>query len=204
VTDARIAESAGAAALTISATTCLSAQRRWALGLAISLPLALISLRRPALRARAVGGGQYRADHSRPGAAGPVLPAFCSAWQHCRSACLGIGFFGAGPSCRPYLRWRCYSMLPVVRNTITGIQGIEPAIQGGPPLGVGMTERQMLRMVELPACPASHHGPAYARASVWVIGNSDAVDADRPDQSSATTSLPGCRPRTGYSSFSAA
>jgi len=39
-------------------------------------------------------------------------------------------------------------MLPVLRNTVTGLQGVEPAILEAAQ-GVGMTERQSLFMVEL-------------------------------------------------------
>ena len=42
-----------------------------------------------------------------------------------------------------------YSMLPVLRNTITGLQGVDPAILEAAQ-GVGMTPRQSLFTVELP------------------------------------------------------
>ena len=80
---------------------------------------------------------------------------------------LGIGFSALGflPA---VLALALYSMLPVVRNTITGIEGIDPAIKRAA-LGVGMTERQSLRMVELPlALPVIMAG--VRTASVWVIG----------------------------------
>jgi osmoprotectant transport system permease protein len=61
-----------------------------------------------------------------------------------------------------------YSMLPVLRNTITGLQGIDPAIIEAAE-GVGMTERQSLMMVELPlALPVIMAG--IRTAAVWVIG----------------------------------
>ena len=80
---------------------------------------------------------------------------------------LGVGFSALGflPA---VLALALYSMLPVVRNTITGIHGIDPAIKQAA-LGVGMTERQSLRMVELPlALPVIMAG--VRTASVWVIG----------------------------------
>jgi osmoprotectant transport system permease protein len=59
-------------------------------------------------------------------------------------------------------------MLPVLRNTITGLQGIDPAIIEAAE-GVGMTERQSLMMVELPlALPVIMRG--IRTAAVWVIG----------------------------------
>ncbi len=42
-----------------------------------------------------------------------------------------------------------YALLPVIRNTFTGIQGIDPAVREAG-RGMGMTDRQLLRMVEIP------------------------------------------------------
>ena len=59
-------------------------------------------------------------------------------------------------------------MLPVLRNTITGLQGIDPALTEAA-RGVGMTARQSLVMVELPlALPVIMAG--IRTAAVWVIG----------------------------------
>ena len=59
-------------------------------------------------------------------------------------------------------------MLPVLRNTITGLHGIDPAINEAA-LGVGMTRRQSLTMVELPlALPVIMAG--IRTAAIWVIG----------------------------------
>src|SRR5262249_38743306 len=61
-----------------------------------------------------------------------------------------------------------YSMLPVLRNTITGLAGIDPAVREAA-LGVGMTHRESLTMVELPlALPVIMAG--IRTAAVWVIG----------------------------------
>jgi osmoprotectant transport system permease protein len=61
-----------------------------------------------------------------------------------------------------------YSMLPVLRNTITGLNGVEPAILEAAQ-GVGMTPRQSLLQVELPlALPVMMAG--IRTAAVWVIG----------------------------------
>jgi osmoprotectant transport system permease protein len=59
-------------------------------------------------------------------------------------------------------------MLPVLRNTIAGLEGIDPAIMEAA-RGVGMTSRQSLTMVELPlALPVIMAG--IRTAAVWVIG----------------------------------
>ena len=61
-----------------------------------------------------------------------------------------------------------YSMLPVLRNTITGLSGVDAALIEAAQ-GVGMTPRQSLFMVELPlALPAMMAG--IRTAAVWVIG----------------------------------
>ena len=42
-----------------------------------------------------------------------------------------------------------YSLLPIIRNTFTGISGVDPAIREAG-RGMGMTDRQLLFQVELP------------------------------------------------------
>src|SRR5689334_23601197 len=42
-----------------------------------------------------------------------------------------------------------YSLLPIIRNTITGIMSIEPSVREAA-VGMGMTDGQILRQVELP------------------------------------------------------
>ena len=42
-----------------------------------------------------------------------------------------------------------YSLLPIVRNTFTGIDGVDPAVREAA-RGMGMTNGQLLRLVELP------------------------------------------------------
>jgi osmoprotectant transport system permease protein len=42
-----------------------------------------------------------------------------------------------------------YSLLPVVRNTLTGIRGVDPMVVDAG-VAMGLTDRQLLRQVELP------------------------------------------------------
>ena len=42
-----------------------------------------------------------------------------------------------------------YALLPIIQNTFTGIQGVDPAVREAA-RGMGMTDRQMLFQVELP------------------------------------------------------
>jgi osmoprotectant transport system permease protein len=137
-----------------------------ALGLALSFPLALAALRRPALRAVLLGATSV--VQTIPGLALLALfyPLLLAAAAFSERV-FGIGFSALGflPA---VLALALYSMLPVVRNTITGILGIDPAARQAA-LGVGMTPAQSLRMVELPlAMPVIMAG--VRTAAVWVIG----------------------------------
>ena len=61
-----------------------------------------------------------------------------------------------------------YGVLPVLRNTVIGIGGVDPALTEAA-RGVGMTSRQQLLMVELPlAMPVIVGG--IRTATVWVVG----------------------------------
>jgi osmoprotectant transport system permease protein len=42
-----------------------------------------------------------------------------------------------------------YALLPILRSTVTGILGVDPAVRDSA-VAMGMTNRQILRMVELP------------------------------------------------------
>jgi len=61
-----------------------------------------------------------------------------------------------------------YSLLPILRNTVTGLHGIDPAYVEAA-LGVGMTPAQQLFRVELPlALPVIVAG--IRTATVWTVG----------------------------------
>lgn len=136
------------------------------LGLAISFPLALAARNRPLLRSMLLGFASI--VQTMPGLAllalfYPLLLALATL----TSRWFGLGFsaFGFLPA---VLALALYSMLPVLRNTITGLQGIDPALTEAA-RGVGMTARQSLVMVELPlALPVIMAG--IRTAAVWVIG----------------------------------
>ena len=136
------------------------------LGFAVSLPLALAVVRRPAWRGIALALTSI--VQTIPGLAllalfYPLLlgiAALSAQWT-------GFGFSALGflPS---VLALALYSMLPVLRNTVTGLMGIDPAVSEAA-LGVGMTRRQSLWMVELPlALPVIMAG--IRTSAVWVIG----------------------------------
>ena len=137
-----------------------------ALGLAISLPLAILATRRAGLRWPLLAFASL--IQTIPGLAllalfYPLLLGVSALTE----AVFGTGFSALGfmPS---VIALTLYSMLPVLRNTVTGILGIDPAINQAA-LGVGMTPRQSLWMVELPlALPVIMAG--IRTSAVWVIG----------------------------------
>src|SRR4029077_11625674 len=137
-----------------------------ALGLAISLPLALAATRRPALRQLLLGAASLVQTIPSLALLALFYPLLLGLAALCERM-FGAGFSALGflPS---VLALTLYSMLPVLRNTITGLQGVDPAIHEAA-LGVGMTRRQSLTMVELPlALPVIMAG--IRTAAVWVIG----------------------------------
>jgi osmoprotectant transport system permease protein len=137
-----------------------------ALGLAVSLPLAFLSLRRPALQRALLGAASV--VQTIPGLA--LLALFYPLLVGLATLCERL--FGASFSALGFLpsvlALALYSMLPVLRNTVAGLTGIAPAVKEAA-LGVGMTRRQSLFMVELPlAMPVIMAG--IRTAAVWVIG----------------------------------
>ena len=137
-----------------------------ALGLLASLPLAIAARNRPLLRAPLLGFASI--VQTVPGLAllalfYPLLLALAS---------VSVSWFGFGFSAFGFLpavlALALYSMLPVLRNTITGLNGVDPALTEAAK-GVGMTMRQSLFSVELPlALPVIMAG--IRTSAVWVIG----------------------------------
>jgi osmoprotectant transport system permease protein len=137
-----------------------------ALGLVISLPLAIAARNRPL--ARGVLLSLASIVQTVPGLAllalfYPLLLALAS---------LTLRWFGFGFSAFGFLpavlALALYSMLPVLRNTITGLNGVDGALVEAAQ-GVGMTPRQSLFTVELPlALPVIMAG--IRTSAVWVIG----------------------------------
>src|ERR1700744_1914490 len=137
-----------------------------ALGLLVSLPLAVAARNRPLMRGALLGLASI--VQTVPGLAllalfYPLLLALTA---------LTLSWFGFGFSAFGFLpavlALALYSMLPVLRNTITGLRGVDPALLEAAQ-GVGMTPRQSLFSVELPlALPVMMAG--IRTAAVWVIG----------------------------------
>jgi osmoprotectant transport system permease protein len=136
------------------------------LGLGISLPVAILSQRRPVLRATLLGVASV--VQTIPGLAllalfYPLLLALSALSERA----FGHGFSALGflPS---VLALALYSMLPVLRNTVTGLAGVDPRLRDAARV-IGMTPGQSLREIELPlALPVIMAG--IRTAAVWVIG----------------------------------
>jgi osmoprotectant transport system permease protein len=137
-----------------------------ALGFAVSFPLALASRNYPKLQQVLLAAASVA--QTVPGLAllalfYPLLLAVAALSE--RTFGFSFSALGLLPS---VLALALYSMLPILRNTVTGLAGIEPAIREAAQ-GVGMTQAQSLTMVELPlALPVVMAG--IRTAAVWVIG----------------------------------
>jgi osmoprotectant transport system permease protein len=119
---------------------------------AVSIPLG-IALTRPRLKGAAPGVvGIANAGQSAPAIGLVVLLAI---W-------IGFGFWTG------VLAFTLYGILPVLRNTITGLQGVDPTlVEAG--RGMGMSGRAVLLRIELPlAVPVIMSG--VRTALVLVVG----------------------------------
>ena len=137
-----------------------------ALGLAISVPLAVAAIRSTRVRWFVLALASL--VQTIPSLAllalfYPLLLAIAALTDRL----FGIGFSALGflPS---LLALTLYSMLPIIRNGVAGVVNLDPAIIQAA-RGVGMTDRQRLLRVELPlAVPMVMAG--VRTAVVWVIG----------------------------------
>ena len=137
-----------------------------ALGLVLSLPLAVAASRSPRLRWIALTFAGLIQTIPSLALLALFYPLLLLLSALSRSV-LGAGFSALGflPS---LLALTLYSMLPILRNAVTGILGVDPAVVEAA-RGVGMTDRQRLFQVELPlAAPVIMAG--VRTAAVWTIG----------------------------------
>lgn len=132
------------------------------LALATGLPLAVAAARRQRLRGIALGLASL--VQTIPGLA---LLALFYPLLLAVSALVGGGIPALGflPS---LLALALYALLPILRNSVAGLTGIDPAVIEAAD-GVGMTARQKLLLVEAPlAAPVAMAG--IRTAAVWTIG----------------------------------
>jgi len=137
-----------------------------ALGIVLGLPLGLWLVRHPRLRWPALAAASF--VQTIPGLAllalfYPLLlglSAFTDSLFGVRLPALGFL-----PS---LLALTLYSMLPILRNAVAGLTGLDPAVMEAAS-AVGMTSRQRLLRVEVPlAAPVVMAG--IRTAAVWTIG----------------------------------
>ncbi|HXR94929.1 MAG TPA: ABC transporter permease/substrate-binding protein [Rhizomicrobium sp.] len=136
------------------------------LGVAISAPLGIIAARSKAFGAPVLG--LVSVIQTIPGLAllalfYPLLLALSSLTRDL----FGVSFRALGflPA---LLALTLYAMLPILRNLVTALEGLDSAILMAAK-GVGMTPRQSLYKVELPlAAPQLLAG--IRTATVWVVG----------------------------------
>ena len=105
-----------------------------ALAVLIGIPLGILITRWPVLGKPVLGGANIIQTIPSLALFGFLLPA---PWIGARADRLAI------------LALTLYALLPLIRNTYTGIRGVDPAIvEAG--RGMGMTDRQLLWQVEFP------------------------------------------------------
>jgi osmoprotectant transport system permease protein len=137
-----------------------------AIGLGISLPVAVASRHRPILRGVLLAAASV--VQTIPGLAllalfYPLLLAIAALSEHV----LGKGFSALGflPA---VLALALYSMLPVLRNTVTGLNGVDVRLSEAARV-VGVRPWRLLRDIQLPlALPVIMAG--IRTSAVWVIG----------------------------------
>lgn len=98
---------------------------------AIGVPLGILLTRRPAWRTPVLGVANVFQTIPSLALFGLLIPLF------------GIGAWTA------ITALIVYALLPIVRNTYTGISGVDPAVREAG-RGMGMTDGELLRLVELP------------------------------------------------------
>ncbi len=125
-------------------------------GIAISVPLGILITRVRSLERPVMGVASVIQTIPSLALLAVMVPLLSAA--HLRS----IGFLPA------FIGLVLYSLLPILRNTVTGISGVDPAYVEAA-RGVGMTPRQQLLRVELPlAMPVIIAG--VRTSTVWTVG----------------------------------
>lgn len=146
----------------LAAQHLLLALAALALGVLVALPLGLWSARSP--RAARLVLGAAGVVQTIPGLALLALfyPVLLLVGTATGLRVPALGFLPA------LLALALYALLPVIRNMVTALQGIDPAVIAAAD-GIGMTPGQKLRWVELPLIlPVLMAG--VRTAAVWTIG----------------------------------
>ncbi|MDB5453187.1 MAG: substrate-binding region of ABC-type glycine betaine transport system [Caulobacteraceae bacterium] len=136
------------------------------LGVAISLPLAILASRSGRLRWPLLAGASLIQTIPSLALLALFYPLLLAV------SALSLRFLGQGFSALGFLpsllALTLYSMLPILRNAVAAITGVDPAVREAAD-GVGMSPSQRLWQVELPlAAPVIMAG--IRTAAVWTVG----------------------------------
>ncbi len=132
------------------------------LALAIGLPLAVMAARRPALARIVLGFASLVQTIPALALLALFYPLLLALSAMVGGGIPALGFLPA------LLALTLYALLPILRNAVTGLSGIDPAVLEAAD-GMGMTAGQRLRLVEAPlALPVAMAG--IRTAAVWTIG----------------------------------
>ncbi len=133
-----------------------------AIGVAVGLPLAILSARSRRVRAPVLGAAGLIQTVPALALLALFYPALLILGEATGIAVPALGFLPA------LIALSLYALLPIVRNGVAAIQGIAPELTEAAD-GIGMTPRQRLTMVELPlGAPVILAG--IRTAAVWTIG----------------------------------
>ena len=104
------------------------------LAVIVGLPIGILAARRPALSVLSIGAANVLQTIPSLALFGLLIPL---PW---------LGGIGARTAVVALV---VYALLPIIRNTVTGIRGVDPAVREAA-AGMGMTDGELLRLVELP------------------------------------------------------
>jgi osmoprotectant transport system permease protein len=132
------------------------------IGVLAGLPLAILAARHPRVRTPVLALAGLIQTVPALALLALFYPALLILGQSTGLAVPALGFLPA------LIALSLYALLPIVRNGVAALQGIDPAILEAAD-GIGMTPRQRLTIVELPlGAPVILAG--IRTASVWTIG----------------------------------
>lgn len=133
-----------------------------AIGVAVGLPLAILGARRRAVRTPLLAFAGLIQTIPALALLALFYPALLILGQATGLAIPALGFLPA------LIALSLYALLPILRNGIAALQGIDPGVLEAAD-GIGMTRRQRLTMIELPlGAPVILAG--IRTAAVWTIG----------------------------------
>ena len=133
-----------------------------AIGVLVGLPLAIIGSRRRAVRTPLLAFAGLVQTIPALALLALFYPALLILGQATGLAIPALGFLPA------LIALSLYALLPILRNGVAALQGIDPAVLEAAD-GLGMTRRQRLAIVELPlGAPVILAG--IRTAAVWTIG----------------------------------